>query len=100
MSASQVVSAIALAPTVISGLQTIASDVSTDIADHKSVVATGADALGAAVTSLNTVARSNIVSNNDASNIESGIAFVGEAAALASEAGALIAKLKVWVSKI
>jgi hypothetical protein len=95
--AQTVTSAIELAPTVISGLTTIANDVNSDTAAHKSVIATAADAASAAVTSLQAVAASGAVGQNDAANISTGIAVAEEAAGLGAELAALIAKIRAWL---
>jgi hypothetical protein len=81
MSAAAISSVIELAPTVLQGIETIANDVSSDTAAHKTVVQTATDALGSALTSVSAIATSGSVGKNDAANIQTGVAAITAASA-------------------
>jgi hypothetical protein len=96
-SVNAVVSAVELAPTIISSLQAVSADVSSDEAAHKSVIATATDVAETAIPSLNAIAASGAVGHNDAANIETGVAVVETAGGLAEELAALIARIRAWL---
>jgi hypothetical protein len=88
------------APTVISGLATIANNVQTDLATHTNIVKMGSDIMPTLATSLKAIAASGTVGNNDASNINAGVGLATEATTLAEMLYALEQRLAAFYKKI
>jgi hypothetical protein len=100
MSASAVTSVISLAPTVLSGIETIANDVASDAAAHKTVLQTASDALGSALTSATAIANSGGVGHNDANNINVSVQAVSLAQELIAPAEAAYNAFKALLAEL
>ena len=71
-------------PTAVSAVNTIANDVTSDTAAHKSVFQTGLDVLGSVITSANAVAASGDVGHAAVNQIQAGESAVAAAASALS----------------
>jgi hypothetical protein len=100
MSAAAISTVMELAPTVLSGIETIANDVSSDTAAHKTVLQTASDALGSALTSTQAIASSSAVPSGVSSAIAASEETVTAAAGLVPEIESVWSMLKALIAKL